>query len=171
MTTRFVKDKARTETPRLKDLGQITARDPSVGRTAGGRFGAGNQAASGHGWKAQIRRMLGSDASDENVKQVLALYLALLRELPADGAGVRQLAAAQARHAWLATEYTNLARAAGVGTAEGMKYADAARTHDLAAQRLGVTAFDRAAKEATARAGARPRGNFEHLLALPEGKP
>jgi hypothetical protein len=167
VTTRFVKGKARTESPRLKDNSvQITERDPSVGRVEAGRFGAGNTIATGRGWKAQIRKMLGTDASNEDVKQVLALYLALLRSLPADGPSVRQLAAAQARHAWFATQFTNLARDAGVGSPDGRRYADASRSHDLAAQRLAVTVFDLASREAAAR----PRDTFNPLAMSAEDR-
>jgi hypothetical protein len=149
VTLRNVKGKLRVEAPRLKDNTlAVTARDPSVGRDALGRAVAGNTLATGRGWKATIRKALGADASDEAVRSVLTLYLAILRGLPADGATVRQLAAAQARHAWLATEYTNAARTAGLTTPEGLKLAEASRSHDLASQRIAVTAFDLATREA-----------------------
>lgn len=155
MTTRFVKGKARTETPRLKDHHTPrTARDPSAGRDARGQFSKGNGAAIGRGAKQIVREAL-SRVPPELVRDALTLYRACLRELPSDGPSVRQLTAARCRHAVLATCFTNEAVSAGLTTPLGMKLAEAARSHDLAAQRLAVTAFDIASKEASAVAGAK----------------
>lgn len=157
MSTRFVKGKSRTESPRLKDL-SLTApdRNPSEGRTNNGRFTAGNRIGLGQGYKATIRKSLGSlqtstPEAEEVVRNATSLYLANLRSLPSDGPTVRQLAAAQARHAAVATFYSNAAAQAGLATPEGMKLADAALRHDVAAQRLSVCAYDRAVREATSR--------------------
>jgi hypothetical protein len=159
MATRFVKDKARTETPRLKDLSaNEPARDPSAGRGEAGRFGAGNRHGIGQGIKALIRRGLGdpeNPATAALVKEATRLYLHLLRSLPSDGPGVRQLVASQARHAMLATFYANEAARVGLATDDGLKLAEASRAHDTTAQRLGVTAYDRATREAAARKGGR----------------
>lgn len=152
MTTRFTKGKVRTETPRIKDLSAVaTARDPSEGRTAGGRFGAGNRASVGQGIKALIRKGLGDPedpATEALVREATRLYIALLRSLPSDGPGVRQLVAAQARHAMLATHYANEAAKVGLSSDVGLKLAEASRAHDTTAQRLSVTAYDRAVREA-----------------------
>jgi hypothetical protein len=157
MALRHVKGKTRGESPRLKDLPQAppTVREPSDGRDAQGRAAVGNTLALGRGWKATIRRSLGGDAEDADVRQVMAIYTALLRALPHDGPAVRQLVAAQSRHAWMATTFTDAARTAGLTTPAGLKLAEAARAHDLCAQRLSVTAFDLSTRAAlaTAKAG------------------
>jgi len=158
MTTRFVKGKARTETPRLKDLplslvqaAAESGRKPSDGRDEQGRAAPGNRLAVGAGFKAQVRRSLGDPddpAVGDLVRQAVKMYAAILREMPSDGPQVRQLVAAQARHAVLGTHYSNLAAKAGLDTSAGMAFADAARNHDTTAQRLSTTAFDRAVKVA-----------------------
>lgn len=155
MTTVFVKGKARTETPRIKNLPACleSVRDPSVGRTAHGHFGPRNPHAIGQGFKAMVRRSLGDPkdpAVGELVKEALRFYLASLRSLPSDDPQVRPLVAAQARHAVLATHLTNLAVRAGLDTDKGLRLAEAARAHDMTAQRLSVTAFDRAVRIAAA---------------------
>ena len=153
MTIRFVKGKARFETPRLKDnRTSTTARDPSAGRDARGQFAAGNRSAIGQAAKAIIRQSLGTDVDDPMVREATALYRAVLRGLPSDGASVRQLTASRCRHAVLATVYANEASKAGLATPEGMKLAEHARAHDLTAQRLAVTAFDLATREASTKA-------------------
>jgi hypothetical protein len=161
VTTRFVKGKARTETPRLKDLAVVApVRDPSEGRGPGGRFSAGNRHGLGQGWKATVRKALGTFAetpeAEEVVRQATALYVATLRSLPSDGPAVRQLVAAQARHVALATFYANHGANVGLATKEGMAFAEASRQHDTTAQRLSVTAFDRATREAAAAKQAHP---------------
>jgi hypothetical protein len=160
VSTRFVKGKARTETPRMKDLPQcVTDRDPADGRTAGGRFGKGNRASIGQGFKALVRKGLGDPddpAVGELVRQATRMYMAILRSLPSDGPGVRPLVASQARHAVMATFFANEAARFGLATPEGLKLAEAARAHDTTAQRLSVTAYDRAVREAAAKAKPRP---------------
>jgi hypothetical protein len=157
VTLRFTKGKARTETPRVKDLSvSVPERDPSEGRDASGRFLSGNPHGIGQGFKATIRRSLGSvdNASPEAaevVRSATKLYLALLRSLPSDGPAVRQLVAAQARHAAIATFYSNEGARVGLATKEGLAFAEAARAHDTTAQRLSVTAYDRAVREAAAK--------------------
>jgi hypothetical protein len=159
MTTRFTKGQARTETPRVKDLHLVeTARDPSEGRGESGRFAPGNRHASGQGIKALIRRGVG-DPNTPMGKEALRLYAGLLRALPSDGPGVRQLVAAQARHASLAAYYSAEAAKVGLATDEGLKLAEAARSHDTTAQRLAVTGYDRAVREAAAKNPPKP-GEF-----------
>ncbi|HOU89569.1 MAG TPA: hypothetical protein PLU22_00925 [Polyangiaceae bacterium] len=163
MTARFTKGKARTETPRLKDLPLALVResapDPAEGRDEGGRFAPGNRHSVEQGIKALIRRGLG-DPSDpttgELTREALKLYNALRRGLPSDGPGVRQLVAAQARHATLAGFYANEAARVGLATPEGLKLAEASRAHDTTAQRLATTAYDRAVREGAARRAAEP---------------
>ena len=154
MADRFTHDKARTETPRLKDLNtKETARNPSDGRSGGGRFATGNRIANGQGTKALIRKGLGDPESDLT-KDATRLYLAILRTLPSDGPGVRVLVASQARHTVLAAFYADAAAKAGLESPQGLKLAEASRSHDTTAQRLSVTAYDRAAREQAAK----PRG-------------
>lgn len=166
MSTRFVKGKARFETPRLKDLHHAaTVRDPSAGRDVRGQFAAGNGAATEQSSKAIIRQSLGADADDPMVKEAHTLYRAILRGLPSDGASVRQLTASRCRHAVLATRYANEAAAAGLTTPEGLKFAENARAHDLAAQRLAVTAFDLATREAaTAKSGENVHAEIDRVF-------
>jgi hypothetical protein len=159
MSQRNVKGKARTESPRIKDTPALkAARNPSDGRAKDGRFAAGNRVGIGAGYKALIRRGLG-DASDPATKQLVKeatrLYLALLRSLPSDGPGVRQLVAAQSRHAMLATHYANEAAKVGLATSEGLKLAEASRSHDGTAQRLATTAYDRAVRESNSKKAGR----------------
>ena len=158
MTTRFVKGKGRTETPRIKDLpvslvrqATETGRKPSDGRRSDGRFDTGNRLAVGAGEKALIKRGLGDPddpATAELARDALKLYGATLRSLPSDGPVTRQLSAAYSRNATLACHLANLAAKAGLGTPEGLKLAEAARSHDTTAQKLAVTAYDRAVREA-----------------------
>jgi hypothetical protein len=141
MATRFVKGKARTETPRMKDLPAPPALpEASSGRASGGRFAPGNRIGIGRDWKASIRKMLGTAVGDTDacavVCQARLLYVAMLRSLPSDGPAVRQLLAAQARHASLATFYANEAARVGLATPDGLRLAEAARSHDTTAQRL-----------------------------------
>lgn len=154
MAIRFTKDAVRTETPRLKDLSiKETARDPSEGRQGHGYFGQGNRQAEGQGTKALIRKGLGNaedPATGRLVREATRLYLAILRSLPSDGPGVRQLVASQARHAMLATHYANESAREGFASDRGLKMAEASRAHDTTAQRLAVTAYDRAVREAAA---------------------
>jgi hypothetical protein len=179
MSGRFVKGKARTETPRAKDIPACliqtayeTGEERSVGRGEGGRVGPGNRLAVGSGFKAQIRRSLGNPddpATGPLVKEALKMYASILRDLPDTGPQVRPLVAAQARHTVLATHYANLAVKAGLDTAAGMALADAARAHDTTAQRLSTTAFDRAVRMAAVRGRSGP-SQTERVLARLRGE-
>ncbi|HEY1695445.1 MAG TPA: hypothetical protein VGG39_24920 [Polyangiaceae bacterium] len=164
MSLRVVKDRLRPESPRLKDTPAATARDPSVGRSADGRFATGNGAANGRAAKALIRESLGSEGAEpEVVRQALTMYRALLRDLPSDGPSVRQLVAARCRHAVMATRYANEAAKAGLATPAGIKLAEQSRAHDLAAQRLAVTSYDLAVR------GAALEGDRRAVDRLPPG--
>jgi hypothetical protein len=91
----------------------------------------------------------GLEGLDENLaRDALTMYRALLRVAPSDGPAVRQLIAAQCRHAVMATAFANEAAKLGLATPEGIKLAEQSRSHDLAAQRLSVTAFDLAVRTA-----------------------
>jgi hypothetical protein len=149
MPLRNVKGKLRTESPRLKDLSlRRTARDPSDGRDEHGHFAAGNRVATDRALKQLCREGLeGLDA--ELARDAMTMYRALLRTSPSDGPAVRQITAAQCRHAVMATSFANAAAKAGLATPDGIKLAEQARSHDLAAQRLAVTAYDLACREAS----------------------
>jgi hypothetical protein len=151
MSLRFVKDKLRVESPQLKDTPTaLTVADPSVDRDEHGHFGPGNGAAIGRGLKQVCREGLeGLDA--DLARDAMMLYRGVLRSLPAAGPSVRQLVAAQCRHAVIATAFANAAAKAGLASPDGIKLAEHSRSHDLAAQRLAVTAFDLATREAAAR--------------------
>ncbi len=155
MAERFTHDQPRTESPRLKDVPRVdaAAKRPE-GRDGSGRFAPGNTEQKQKGIKSQLRKSLG-DAADatngELVRSALKLYFAMVRELPADGAAVRALCAASARHGALAAHYGNLAAATGLATPDGLKFAEASRQHDTTAQRMSVSAYDRAVREARAK--------------------
>lgn len=155
MSTRFVRGEARTESPRLKEVPRLKAAgERTDGRGPDGRFMPGNRAGVAQGEKAIIRKSLGE--LGHLAKDTLRLFRAILRALPSDGPGVRQLVAAQARHATMATHYANEAAKAGLATPEGLRLAEASRSHDGTAQRLAVSAYDRAVREANAKPAALP---------------
>jgi hypothetical protein len=180
MTTRFTKGHTRTESPRGKDLSLTlvhaaygSAGAPSDGRAEQGRFGPGNRHAIGNGFKAQIRRSLGNPddpAVGELVRQAAKMNAALLRDLPDDGPQVRPLVAAQARHAILATHYSNLAASAGLVTPAGIALSDKAGFHDGLSARLSTTAFDRAVKMAATRPRD-PMAELNRRLGITGGTP
>jgi len=153
MAHRFERGKVRASTPRLKDVPRPKKSEPNPleGRKPDGKFDSGNRLSEGQGFKALVRRSLG-DPEDPAVadltKTTRALYLHTLKSLPSDGPGVRPLVAAQARHMVLATYYSNAAVKAGLETKQGLVMAEASRSHDVTAQRLSVTAYDRAVREA-----------------------
>ena len=171
MATRFVKNSLRTETPRLKDLSITeTVRDPSEGRQGHGHFGPRNRHSIDQGIKALVRKGLGDPedaATGRLVREATRLYLALMRSLPSDGPGVRQLVASQARHVMLATHYANESAKEGFASERGLKLAEASRSHDLIAQRLSVTAYDRAVREAASK----PKATKAVWQLLAEGTP
>src|SRR5213075_623795 len=100
-----------------------TARNPSDGRSDGGRFARGNRISVGAGWKRAVAKFLGREVSDPAVAQVardaVRLNNAALAELPNDGANVRMLVALQARHAAMAAYFTDQAVTLGLMTEEG----------------------------------------------------
>ncbi len=153
--------KARPTLPRAKDLARLdaaTVGEPSEWRGEAGRFAPGNQIAVGRGWKHAISRALGRDAAEGDAWQIAAdawrVYLAILRELPHNGAAVRLNAARAARAFAVAGFYDARADAAGLDTDRGMLLADKAAAHWARAERHTVTAIDLATKLA----GKRRRG-------------
>ncbi len=139
--------KSRPTLPRSSDLAPVeTDRDPRQGRTAGGHFAAGNRVGVGARWKASIKRLLGRGASGEQAEQVareaFRLYLAVLRDMPSDGASVRMLVALQARHAAIAAFFTDRAAFLGLDGPEGTAALDIAAKHGQRAERLAVTSLD-----------------------------
>lgn len=150
------KGKLRPTLPRSSDLAPVeTVRDPSEGRSAGGRFAPGNRIAQGQRWKAAIRKLLGSDATDGEAeslgREAWRMYLAILRDLPHDGASVRVLAALQAREAVLAARWANRALELGLDTPEGKAADELGSRHGQRAERLTVTCLDVATKLQAAR--------------------
>ena len=144
----------------MKDSPQLSAgctrsSQNAAGRDEQGRFIKGNKIARDQAAISTVAKSLGLPSHDPDVtevaKQARQLYRSTLRELPSTGASVRQLVAAQCRHGALATYYANMAAKEGLGTERGMAMAEASRRHDQAAQRLSVTAYDRAVREANAK--------------------
>jgi hypothetical protein len=153
MAQRSREGKIGTETPRLKDLpvgGTVPER--TVNHGSDGRFVVANGAANGRAMKTLARASLGADGDDDElVRAARTMYRALLREMPEPGASVRQLVASRCRHAVMATKFANSAARVGLATVEGIRLAEQSRAHDLAAQRLAVTALDLALREARSR--------------------
>lgn len=156
MTIETSHGKARPTLPRSSDLATVeTVKDPSAGRSEGGRFAAGNRTAVGAKWKNACRKLLGSfaagnpEAAAAVARDSWRLFTATMRELPADGAQVRQLAALGARHAALASYFTARSADVGLDTDEGIRFGAIASQHGQRAERLAVTTLDIATKTAT----------------------
>lgn len=155
MTIEASHGKARPTLPRASDLVPVeTVRDPSDGRSAGGRFAEGNRTAVGAKWKNACKKLLGSfaagnpEAAAAVARDSWRLFSATMRELPSDGAQVRQLAALGARHAALSAFFTARAATAGLDTDEGVRFGAIASQHGQRAERLAVTTLDIATKMA-----------------------
>src|SRR5687767_15063238 len=92
MAIRHTHGKARSESPRIKDTPRLrTGSERSKSRAASGKFGAGNKAARGRGWKQALRKLIG------NNDFVGTLYRGYLSTLAADNAMVRSDALIKAR--------------------------------------------------------------------------
>lgn len=155
MTIEQSHGKARPTLPRSSDLPDLsgTVREPSANRDDRGRAAAGNDLASGRGWKRATKRLMGPvDVEDPELALVVQdarrLFSELIRELPSDGPSVRGLVALRARHQALAAFYGVKAMEAGLLTEEGMKFDERATQHGFRAERLAVTSHDIAAKSA-----------------------
>jgi hypothetical protein len=163
--------KARPTLPRAGALRvSETVRDPSEGRDADGRATAGNRLAVGAGQKHATKKLLGSGATEGDAALVardgLRLFYGALRELPSDGAVVRTLAGLYGRHAACSAYFSAKADEAGLGTPDGVAWADAALRHGQRAERLSVTMLDVATALAAA-AASRPRLDASGKPALP----
>ena len=147
-------DKMRPSLPRSKELHVTeTVGKPSEGRDVNGRASAGNRLAVGAGMKHATKKLLGKGATEGDAVVVardgLRLFYAALRELPSDGAVVRTLAGLYGRHSAVSAYFTAKADASGLGTPDGVAWADAALRHGQRAERLAVTMLDVAARMAT----------------------
>src|SRR5882672_7912062 len=96
--------KARPGLPRSRNLKPVeSARDPSDGRTADGRFGTGNRVSIRQGEKHAVKKLLGDGSTDAQAQSVgrdaIRLAGGALRDLPSDGGVVRTLVAVYAREA------------------------------------------------------------------------
>lgn len=154
MATRTRKGREGTETDRVKDLprGMSTVRDRRRNHRPDGTFAPNNRAAEGKGWKRLIRDSMGPATADEDVcllaEMALKMYRADIAALPAQSPSILAECAAAARHSALGTYYSREAGKEGLTTPFGLKLADAARQHDLCAQRHRTAAFTRAARVA-----------------------
>lgn len=150
MTIEQSHGKARPTLPRSGDLHVVTTvREPTEGRTVGGRFGPGNRIALGAKWKSSIKRLLGrsgEDAAEAVGRDAWKIYLATLRSMPTDAAPVRSLVALHARHVAVAGYFTNKAAEVGLETEKGLAFLDVASHHGQRAERTAVTALDIASK-------------------------
>lgn len=156
MTIEQSHGKARPTLPRSSDLAVVeTVRDPSEGRSEGGRFAAGNRTAVGARWKNACKKLLGSfaagnpEAAAAVARDSWRLFTATMRDLPSDGAQVRQLAALGARHAALSAFFTARAADVGLDSEQGIAFGQLASHHGQRAERLAVTTLDLATKYAS----------------------
>ena len=157
MTIERSHGKARPTLPRVTDLRLVPAGSEAVAqrrgaRDARGRFTGNNTAAVGSGGRAAIRRLLGATAKLTDAAAIAVardaarVFSATLRELPNDGAVVRQLCASYSRHTALAAFWSARAGEAGLGTDEGIKAQEHASKNAQRAERLAVTMLDVASK-------------------------
>ena len=160
MTIEQSHGKARPTLPRSSDLTPVpdAAEERRHQRDAGGRFKTGNVVGRGRGWKRAIAKMLGRQIDDPLAQAVAddawRTFSAMMRELPSDGAMVRTLVAAKARHDALAAFWGAKAASLGLATPEGVRAQEQSTKHDQRAERLTVTALDvatRLAKDARTR--------------------
>jgi hypothetical protein len=171
MTIEQSHGKARPTLPRSNELRVVqTARDPSEGRAAGGRFAPGNRLAFGAKWKATVKKLLGR-AVDNATAEVVGrdawkIYLATLRSMPSDDAPVRSLVAIHARHVAVASYFTNLAAEAGLESERGLGLLEVASHHGARAERTIVTAVDVATKLAS-----KPKPKTDPLARFMPGAP
>jgi len=142
--------KARPTLPRSSDLTDPhTECEPSGKRDARGRFAAGNDTATGRGWKAILRKHVTGALKGEAeplAREAWQLYQSLLSELPCDSPGVRQLVAARARAAVLSARYALLAAERGYGTEDGDAALELSTKLCQRAERLAVTSLDLSTK-------------------------
>jgi len=144
--------KARPTLARLRDVPAATAVPERTGqRDAKGRFVPGNSQGCGRGWKVAVSKQLGRELKGEAeavAREAYKLYMAFLRELPSDGPTIRQLCAQRARAAVLSGRYATRAAEAGYDTDDGRRALELSLKLDQRAERLAVTAWDLAARQA-----------------------
>lgn len=172
--------KARPALPRSSRLPDtVTAPKPTESRSKHGHFGAGNRIAAGGKWKNAVRKVLGRKGAGEAgivSRDARRVFVGLIKEFPHDGAIVRSMVAAQARHVAMGAYYAGLAERLGYDTPEGLAANTASSAHDQRAERLAVTALDIATRLARAEqtrpvdlagliaAGSVPRAPVEPVL-------
>lgn len=159
------KGKLRPGLVRSSDVGPVEAvPNPTAGRGAAGRFAAGNPIGQRARMKHAVKKVLGAKCGDETLDVIvsdgLRLYAAIMRELPSDGATVRQLVALQARHGALAGYYGAKAAEAGLDTPQGLAFDARAMQHGLRVERLACTVLD------LAEAYAAPKPKADPVAAL-----
>jgi hypothetical protein len=158
------KGKARPALVRSSDLRTSeSVRKPTDGRTADGRFAAGNRVSVGAGFKRTAKKLLGPESAggeDERVvrRDAWRVFVATMRTMPSDAAPVRSLVGLHARHIALAALYAAKASEAGLATAAGMKLQEAADRQSQRAERVLVTALDVARVCAASAEEQRPNG-------------
>jgi hypothetical protein len=139
--------KSRPTLVRASDLTPADAADkPTGGRTADGRFAAGNRTGLAARFTATIRKSLGAKAGDP-VAMVVArdarrVFGHVLASLPSDAPPVRALLSVYARHQALHAYYTVRAEALGLDTDEGLALLAVADRQSQRAERVLVTCHD-----------------------------
>jgi hypothetical protein len=160
MPIRNTHEKTRIESPRADEIPFIDpahAKHPLDGRKPNGQIAPGNKLAKSRGAKRLLKQPLGGlDADPEMKHDAEMMFTAIMRDMPGDDAEVRALVAAQCRNAVFATKYANLATVAGLTSADGMRWSEKSRSHDLAAQRMALAASELAVRAATLQAARRP---------------
>lgn len=91
------------------------------------------------------------------------LFAEVVRELPDDGAIVRQIAALFARHTAVAAWFSARASLLGLATAKGRRALDESLRHGQRAERCAVTLIDLAGRLATSKRTGR---GHDHLAEL-----
>lgn len=147
MTFERSHSKARPTLPRASDLRAGTsARKPTDGRDAAGRFVPGNRVSVGAGFKRTAKKLLGSGtgSTEEHIlrRDAWRVFTATMRTMPVDAPPVRSLVGLHSRHIALAAMYGAKASAAGLDTPEGMRLQEAADRQSQRAERVLVTALD-----------------------------
>lgn len=138
---------ARPTLPRSSDLLQPPdASDAPPMRDAKGRLLPGARLASERGAKRAIRKALGMATGRKACETVASdaakVFSVVIREMPSEGAAVRNLAALLARHSAIAGYFGVRADMAGLDTPEGQKALELALQHGQRVERLTVTCLD-----------------------------
>jgi hypothetical protein len=121
------------------------------------------------GMKRIIKMTLGSIHAPELnplARDAAQMAMRVIKEMPSAGTSVCSSVAAQARHRMLATYYANKSLELGPDTEQGQKFAEAAAKHDMTAERIGVSAYDRAVHEARAQLVAKQQAEQSSLATI-----